>query len=91
VAAALPGGDPLAAALAVTLPGCKQQPAAGNEAAASAEAADLSALNGTYRVDLASLKFGGKPDEYGLKDGTYSCATCIPALSVAAGGVAAGV
>jgi len=76
----------LAAALAVTLPACKQQPAAGNEAAAGEEAASLDALNGTWKVDLASLKFGGKPDQYSLKDGSYSCATCIPPLNVPADG-----
>lgn len=76
----------LTAALAVTLPACKQQPAAGNETAAGEEAASLDALNGTWKVDLASLKFGGKPNEYSLKDGAYSCASCIPPVNVPADG-----
>jgi hypothetical protein len=74
----------IAAALAVSLPACKPQPA-GNEAA-TAEAASLEALNGTWKIDLASLKFGGKPDDFALKDGSYSCASCIPPLTVAADG-----
>ncbi len=76
------------AAMIVALPGCRQQaPAAGNEAASGTEAAgDLSALNGTWKVDLASLKFDQKPDEYLLKDGTYTCSTCIPPLTAKADG-----
>jgi hypothetical protein len=76
----------LAASLAVTVPACKQQPTAGNAAAAGEEAAALVALNGTWMVDLASLKFGGKPDEYSLKGGSYGCATCIPPINVPADG-----
>jgi hypothetical protein len=74
----------IAAALAVSLPACKQQPA-GNEAA-SAEAASLDALNGDWKVDIASLKFEQKPDDYLLQDGTYKCSTCIPPLTAAADG-----
>lgn len=74
----------IAAALVVSLPACKQQPA-GNEAAA-AESASLEALNGTWKVDLASLKFEQKPNEFLLKDGTYSCSTCIPPLTAPADG-----
>ncbi len=44
------------------------------------------ALSGTWKADLASLKFEGKPDEYLLQDGTYKCNTCIPPLTVAADG-----
>jgi hypothetical protein len=77
----------IAAALIVTLPACKQQPAAEqNQADATADAASVAALNGTWKVDLASLKFGGKPDEVLVKDGSYNCATCIPPLTVAADG-----
>ena len=78
-----------AAALALTLPGCNQQEAAaGNEAAAeaTAETADLTALNGTWKTDPASIKFEQKPDEILLQDGTYKCSTCIPPLTVAADG-----
>jgi hypothetical protein len=78
-----------AATLALTLPGCNQQEAAaGNEAAAeaTAETADLTALNGTWKTDPASIKFEQKPDEILLQDGTYKCSTCIPPLTVAADG-----
>lgn len=77
----------MAAALALTLPGCRQEPAAtGNEAADSMEAASLDALNGTWKTDRASVKFEQKPDEFSLKNGTYSCTTCIPPLTLAADG-----
>ena len=77
----------IAAALVLTMPGCKQQEAAGgNEAAATEAAGDLTALNGTWKTDLATLKFEQKPDEFSLKDGNYSCATCIPPLTTPADG-----
>ena len=75
----------VAAALVVSLPACKQQ-AAGDEAAATEAAASLDALNGTFKVDLASLKFGGPPSEYVLKDGTWTCASCVPPLTTPADG-----
>jgi len=69
----------IAAALILTMPACNRQPAAGGNDAAAPEAAatDLSVLNGTWKVDLASLKFEQKPDEFLLKDGTYTCVSCI--------------
>jgi hypothetical protein len=78
-------------ALALTIPACKQQPTASENAPAAeneatADAVDLSALNGTWKTDKASVKFEQKPDEFSLKDGTYSCTTCIPPLTVAADG-----
>lgn len=79
----------IAAALVLALPACKQQPqatGADNTAATTEAAGDLSALNGTWKADLASLKFEQKPDEFLLKDGSYSCSTCIPPLSLAADG-----
>jgi hypothetical protein len=77
----------IAAALVLSTAACKQQESAGNEVAATeAAAADLSALNGTWKTDKASVKFAGKPDEFALKDGTYNCVTCIPPLTVAADG-----
>lgn len=79
----------VALALVLTLPGCqKQEAAAGNEAAANetAAAADMSALTGTWKTDKDSIKWEQKPDEYLLKDGTYSCSTCIPPLTTSADG-----
>ena len=77
----------IAAALVLSLPGCKQQPAAGGNEAASTEATgDLTALNGTWKTDIATLKFEQKPDEFALKDGSYTCATCIPPITAVADG-----
>ena len=78
----------IAAVLVLTLPACQQQEAAeGNETAATEAAlGDLTALNGVWKSDLASLKFEGKPDEYLMQDGTYRCNTCIPPLTAAADG-----
>ena len=77
----------IAAALILTLPACEQQPAVGgNEAAATEAAGDISVLNGTWKADLASLKFEQKPDEFSLKDGSYTCTTCIPPITAVADG-----
>ena len=78
----------IAAALVLTLSACNEREAAsGNEVAATeAEAADLSALNGTWKTDRASIKFEQKPDDILLQNGTYKCSTCIPPLTVAADG-----
>lgn len=75
----------MAAALILTLSACKQQEAAG-DAPAAAESASLEALNGSWKADLASIKFEGKPNEIVLQAGTYDCKTCIPPLTVAADG-----
>ena len=46
-----------------------------------------SALDGTWKTRLDSVKFAGKPDTYLLADGTYSCKTCNPPLTVKADGM----
>ena len=76
----------LAAALVLTLPACQQRQGETEAPAAAAAAASLEALNGTWKVDLASLKFEQKPNEFMLKDGSYSCPTCLPPLTAAADG-----
>lgn len=77
----------IAAALVLSTAACKQQESAGgNDVTATPAAADLSALNGTWKTDKASVKFEQKPDEFALKDGSYNCVTCIPPLTVAADG-----
>jgi hypothetical protein len=78
----------VAAALVLALPACKQQePASGNDAAATeTAAADLSALNGTWKTDRDSVKFEGKPDEFLLQNGSFKCSTCIPPVDLAADG-----
>lgn len=75
----------IAAGFVLALSACNQRDSAAKEPAAS-EAASADALNGTWKADLASLKFEGKPDEYLLQGGTYKCSTCIPPLTVAADG-----
>lgn len=78
----------IAAALVLSTAACQQQESAtGNEAAATeAAAGDLTALSGTWKTDRASIKFEQKPDDILLQDGTYTCSTCIPSLTVAADG-----
>jgi hypothetical protein len=49
-------------------------------------AAAQSAFDGTWKGDVNSAKFPEKPDVYVLKDGMYSCKTCVPAISVKADG-----
>ena len=75
----------VAASLVLALSACNQQDSAA-EAPNASEAASVEALDGTWKADLASLKFEGKPDDYLLQDGTYKCSTCIPPLTVAADG-----
>lgn len=69
----------MTAAVAValmTIGGCKQQAATDDNAAATPAAA--AGIDGTWVADLASVKFDEKPDEFVLKDGAYSCPTCLP-------------
>ena len=75
----------LAAASLLALSACNQQPAAGNNATGTT-AASADAINGTWKADIASVKFDQKPDEYLLKDGQYSCKSCVPSYTVAADG-----
>ena len=77
----------IAAAL-LALSACSREDATEADEAATtqASAVDVAALNGTWKADLASLKFEGKPDEFLLQGGTYKCNTCIPPLTAAADG-----
>jgi len=45
-----------------------------------------SVFDGTWKGDVNSAKFPEKPDVYVLKDGTYTCKTCVPVVSVKADG-----
>lgn len=45
-----------------------------------------SPFDGTWKADLSTASVDSKPNEFMLKDGTYSCTTCIPAYSVKADG-----
>lgn len=70
----------MTAAIAVALVsvgGCKQQPAADDNSVA-APAAAAASIDGDWKVDMATVKFEVPPDEWTLKDGAYSCATCLP-------------
>ena len=45
-----------------------------------------STFDGTWKMRLDSLKVSGKPDSYLLADGTFTCSSCNPALTVKADG-----
>lgn len=79
----------LTAASLIALSGCKQTAATSNDASgnASAPAAAAGAIDGTWKADIDSVQFDQKPDEYLLKDGQYSCKSCVPSYAVAADGV----
>jgi hypothetical protein len=74
-----------AAASMLVLAACNKQAAPAENGAASATAG-ADAINGTWKADLSSVKFDQKPDEFMLKDGQFSCSTCVPAIKVAADG-----
>ena len=79
----------LATALLLTAAGCNQAEAPVANGAvpdATATAAAATSIDGTWKVDLASAKFEEEPSVYLLKDGSYSCSTCVPPLTVAADG-----
>jgi hypothetical protein len=43
-------------------------------------------IDGTWKIDVATAKFPEKPDKYEIKDGRYTCATCVPSIDVKADG-----
>jgi hypothetical protein len=73
-----------ALALVASLGACKQN--AATETAATTEASTGTGIDGTWVVDLASAKFAGKPLDLTINNGTYTCASCSPPLTVAADG-----
>ena len=78
----------IAAALVLSTAACTQQESADRQRSRvhRSRGRDLTALNGTWKTDRASVKFEGKPDDILLQDGTYKCTTCIPPLTSAADG-----
>src|SRR4051794_35483395 len=80
----------LAAASLIAFAGCRQASVGGNEASANESvntaAMAASGIDGTWKADIDSVQFEGKPDEYLLKDGQYSCKSCVPSYQVAADG-----
>ena len=72
----------MTAAFAIAILGtgaCSQQEAA--DANVEAPATEAASIDGTWVADLTTLKFEQAPDEFALKDGVYSCATCIPPIT----------
>jgi hypothetical protein len=53
----------------------------------AAALAGSSSLDGTWKTRLDTIKVSGKPDSYLLTDGTYTCSTCNPPLTVKADGM----
>lgn len=49
--------------------------------------AGSSSFDGTWKTQINSIKVSGKADSYLLADGTYTCSTCNPALTVKADGM----
>ncbi|MCU6454996.1 hypothetical protein LPN01_12995 [Sphingomonas sp. A2-49] len=43
-------------------------------------------FTGTWKADIASAKLPAKPDVFALKDGRYTCSSCVPAIDVKADG-----
>lgn len=54
--------------------------------AACSPAATAPAIDGTYKIDVASAKLSTKPDTFVLKDGQYDCTSCTPPYKIAADG-----
>ena len=54
--------------------------------ACNREAAAADPIAGTWKADLESAQVEQKPNTYLLKDGTYSCSTCVPPLEAKADG-----
>jgi len=46
-----------------------------------------SALDGTWRARIESVQVSGKPDVFAVVDGTYTCSSCDPPISVRADGL----
>jgi len=45
-----------------------------------------SRFDGTWKMDLKSMQFPKKPDEFLLQDGMYHCKTCMPPVDIKADG-----
>ena len=73
------------AASVISLAACNQQPAGDNGPSAQASTA-AGGIDGTWKADLATVQLDSKPDEYMLKDGKFSCSSCVPPLEIAADG-----
>ena len=54
--------------------------------AASAPASAGSPFDGTWKINPKTMTFSGKPSEYDVSGGMYSCASCSPPIKVKADG-----
>ena len=54
---------------------------------ATAPALAQSPFDGTWKGDVSTAKTDAKPDQLEVKDGIYTCATCLPPLTVKADGL----
>jgi hypothetical protein len=43
-------------------------------------------IDGTWKIDAATAKFPEKPEKFELKDGRYTCSTCVPSIDIKADG-----
>jgi hypothetical protein len=48
--------------------------------------ADKSPFDGTWKTNMNNVQFPTKPDVYVLKDGMYTCKTCVPPYTIKADG-----
>src|SRR5215213_8972719 len=76
----------LAAASLLALSACNKQPSVAGDETAQTAAVAGDAINGTWKTDLASLQIEQQPDRLLLRDGQYSCDTCVPKSSLPADG-----
>lgn len=53
---------------------------------AAGPAMAASPFDGTWKLDEATAKTPERPSEYSLKDGIYSCGSCIPSFGIPADG-----
>ena len=64
----------------------KAAPAPAAAAAPAAGATAGSPFDGTWKTNPKSMTFSGKPSEFEVSGGMYSCASCVPAIKVKADG-----
>jgi hypothetical protein len=51
-----------------------------------ASAIAATAFDGTWKADLKSIQISGKPNVEEIKDGKYTCSSCVPSFTVKADG-----
>jgi hypothetical protein len=51
-----------------------------------ASAIAATAFDGTWKADLNSIQISGKPNVEEIKDGKYTCSSCVPSFTVKADG-----